>query len=78
MVGAGIQAGDLLLVERDPRPRAGAIVVAWLGDGFTVKRLRHSGGRWWLEAANPSFPPLFLDQHDSELWGRVTAVIRRL
>lgn len=39
MHGAGIQDGDLLLVERDSLPRNGAIIIARLGDGFTVKRL---------------------------------------
>ena len=78
MRGAGIQDGDLLLVERDPLPRDGAIVVAWLGDGFTVKRLRRRQGLFWLEAAHPAFPPLPLDQPGSQLWGRVIHVIRRL
>lgn len=78
MRGAGIHSGDLLLVERDPLPRDGAIVVAWLGDGFTVKRLRQRNGRWWLEAAHPAFSPWPLDQPDSVLWGRVIQVIRRL
>jgi DNA polymerase V len=78
MRDAGIHSGDLLLVERDPLPRDGAIVVAWLGDGFTVKRLRQRGERWWLEAAHPAFPPWPLDQPDSVLWGRVIQVIRRL
>ena len=78
MNGAGIQDGDLLLVERDSSPRNGAIVIAWLGDGFTVKRLQRRGERWWLEAAHPAFPPLPLDQPGSELWGRVVHVIRRL
>jgi DNA polymerase V len=78
MRGAGIQDGDLLLVERDSQPRDGVIVVAWLGDGFTVKRLRRRQGLFWLEAAHPAFPPLPLDQPGSQLWGRVIHVIRRL
>ena len=78
MQGFGIHDGDLLLVERDPLPRVGTIVVAWLGDGFTVKCLRHQGGHWLLEAAHPAFPPQRLDQPSSQLWGRVIEVIRRL
>ncbi|MFN6133327.1 MAG: LexA family protein [Synechococcaceae cyanobacterium] len=78
MHGAGIRSGDLLLVERDALSRDGDIVVAWLGDGFTVKRLRRRGARCWLEAADPAFPPLPLDQPDCRLWGRVVHVIRRL
>lgn len=78
MRGAGIRSGDLLVVERDPQPGDGAIVVAWLGDGFTVKRLRRRQGIFWLEAAHPAFPPLPLNQPDCQLWGRVIHVIRRL
>ncbi|MEB3275644.1 MAG: S24 family peptidase, partial [Cyanobacteriota bacterium] len=39
MQGAGIDHGDLLLVDCGLEPRPGQVVVARLGDGFTVKRL---------------------------------------
>ena len=78
MQGAGIHAGDLLLVERDGHPRDGQIVVALLADGFTVKHLRRHGDRWWLEAAHPAFPALALDPAEARIWGIVTHVIRRL
>lgn len=61
MLAAGIQHGDLLVVERQRAAPAGAIVVVRLGDRFTLKRLRRQRGRCWLEAANPAYPPLDLE-----------------
>ena len=60
MTGAGIHPGDLLVVDRSVEPRSGRIVVARLGDAFTLKRLVHRRGGWWLEAAHPAYPPLAL------------------
>ena len=88
MVGAGIQHGDLLVVERSRRPPpAGAIVVARLGGCFTLKRLRRHRGRCWLEAAHPAYPPLDLEamahrqglvEGEVQLWGVAMHVIRSL
>ncbi|MFM7314805.1 MAG: LexA family protein [Cyanobium sp.] len=83
MRGAGIHHGDLLVVERRPAP-TGAIVVARLGDRFTLKRLQRRQGRCWLEAAHPAYPPLDLEASgrldgltgaEVELWGVAVHVI---
>ena len=79
MVGAGIRHGDLLVVDRGVAPRSGRIVVALLEGGFTLKRLVRRGPRWWLEAANPAYPPLALGAGDDDrLWGVALHVIRSL
>ncbi|MFM7085535.1 MAG: LexA family protein [Cyanobium sp.] len=91
MQGAGIQHGDLLVVERTaaltPGDGAGTIVVVRLGGCFTVKRLRWRRDRPWLEAAHPAYPPLDLERAarreglmagDVEIWGRAVHVIRSL
>ena len=84
MRGAGIQPGDLLVVERRRPARPGAIVVARLGGRFTLKRLRRRQGRCWLEAAHPAYPPLDLEAAgrrqglsgaEVELWGVAVHVI---
>jgi len=61
MQGAGIQHGDLLVVDRARQATAGAIVVARFGGQFTLKRLRQERGRHWLEAAHPDYPPIPLE-----------------
>ena len=77
MQGAGIDHGDLLLVDCGLEPRPGQVVVARLGDGFTVKRLVRWRGQLALEAAHPAYPLLPLDpQDDHRLLGVVRHVIR--
>ena len=79
MTDAGIQHGDLLVVDRSLEARPGQIVVAVLDGAFTLKRLaRHRGGLR-LEAANSAYPPLELDQcGDVQIWGVALHVIHSL
>ena len=58
MVGAGINDGALLVVDRSEEARDGRIVVAVVEGAHTVKRLRKAAGRCWLEAANPAYPDI--------------------
>ena len=87
MRGAGIRHGDLLVVERNRTARNGAIVVARLGERFTLKRLQWRQGRCWLEPAHPAYPPLDLERiarrqglsaADVQIWGVAVHVIRTL
>jgi DNA polymerase V len=48
MSGAGINDGDLIVVNRAKKPKAGAIVVALVHGDRTLKRLRHVDGSHWL------------------------------
>jgi DNA polymerase V len=78
MKGAGIQSGDLLVVDRALEPFDGSVVVAVVGGDFTVKRLRLKGGKPRLEAENPSFAPRPLslgEASDLKVWGVVTFCI---
>lgn len=43
MIGAGVSAGDEILVDRSRRPRDGDVVVAVLDGELTIKRLRITG-----------------------------------
>lgn len=53
MIGAGINDGALLIVDRSEEARDGRVVVAVVEGQHTVKRFRRKGDRCWLEAANP-------------------------
>jgi DNA polymerase V len=76
MTGAGIQHGDLLVVDRSLEARPGRIVVAVLDGAFTLKRLMRHQGRLRLEAANSAYPPLELDRcGDVQIWGVAIHVI---
>ena len=78
MQGAGIDDGDLLLVDCGLDPRPGHVVLARLADGFTVKRLVRAGGGLALAAAHPAYPLLPLaPDGDHQLLGVARHVIRR-
>ena len=79
MVEAGIQDGDLLVVDRSLDARPGQVVVAVLDGAFTLKRLARHQGRLRLEAANSAYPPLELHQcGDVQIWGVAIHVIHSL
>ncbi|MGN0880558.1 MAG: LexA family protein [Oligosphaeraceae bacterium] len=79
MVGAGIQDGDILVVDRSLEARHGSIVIACVDGEFTVKYLhRHPQGGASLVPANPRYAPILLDgRQEVELFGVVTATIHR-
>ncbi|MBO7684567.1 MAG: translesion error-prone DNA polymerase V autoproteolytic subunit [Kiritimatiellae bacterium] len=79
MVGEGIHDGDLLVVDRSPRPADGDVVIACVDGDFTVKTLRlGNGGEVRLAAANPDFPDIVLESgQELDYFGKVTACIHR-
>jgi repressor LexA len=78
MVGAGIEDGDLLVVEEDEVPPDGSVIVALLRDGeeVTVKRLyREEGGTVRLGPENGDHEELVLPSEDVRVQGRVVYVV---
>ena len=76
MRDAGIQGGDILVVDRSITPGDRQIVIAMLDSEFTVKRLTKRAGRVFLEAENPDFAPLEISEsQELTIWGVVTFVI---
>ena len=76
MIGAGIQPGDLLVVDRAKEPKNNSVVVALVNGEFTVKRFSKKGIKISLKAENPAFKPLEITSDmDFEVWGVVTHVI---
>lgn len=75
-----IHCGELLVVDRMVETRDGDIVVARVGQEFTVKRLHtEEGGRIRLVSENPSYEPIEVTEgmEDFEVWGRVMYSIHR-
>jgi len=48
MIGIGINAGDLLVIDRAENARDGPVIVTRIRDEFCVKQLRIIDGRYWL------------------------------
>jgi DNA polymerase V len=78
MVGAGIQDGDVLVVDRSLEPVHGKIVVAVLDGELAVKRLYFKGGECRLVSENEAYKDILVEQgQDLHVWGVVAAVVRR-
>jgi DNA polymerase V len=79
MTGAGIQPGDLLIVDRAIEARSNNIVVAIVDNELTLKRLRIERGEYWLMPENDEFPAIRISEDmDFIVWGVVTFVIHQL
>jgi DNA polymerase V len=77
MVGAGIDEGDILVVDKSLTARHDSIVVAIVDGDFTVKRLLVRGGAYFLKAENKNYPLIDVSKcQDFEVSGVVTYVIK--
>ena len=88
MCGAGINDGDILVVDRSLRPADGDIIIACIDGDFTVKRYREremgNGKRGRgntevsLEPANPNYKIIVLKPgQELDCFGKVTACVHR-
>jgi DNA polymerase V len=76
MLGAGINSGDLLIVDRSIPPQNGKIVIAVVDGELTVKRLYKNEGRLFLSPENPEYPSIEITENtEFMMWGVVTNVI---
>ena len=79
MMGLGILNNDLLVVDRSLPVEDGKIVIAAIGDEFTVKQLVYSQKGCILKAANPAYQDIIVDsENDLEVWGVVRWAIHKL
>ena len=79
MVDAGINEGDLLIIDRSLNPHDGNIAVCFIDGDFTVKRLSVRADGIYLTPANASFPELKVSEDSNfQVWGIVSHIIKRL
>lgn len=77
MKDAGIQEGDLVVVEHHTPTKPGDIVVAWADNELTVKTLLlDPQGRYYLQPANSAYQPIF-PATSLEVMGVVIGVVRK-
>ncbi len=75
MIRAGINSGDMVLVEECRDAKNGDIVVALIGDSATVKTFYREQGHIRLQPENETMDPIILDK-DFEVLGKVFGVFR--
>ncbi len=76
MIEEGILSGDYVIVERNPSPRNGDVVVALLNNAYaTLKKFYREANRIRLQPANSSMKPFYAK--DPLIQGVVRGVIRK-
>ncbi|MCC1493304.1 transcriptional repressor LexA [Cognatishimia sp. F0-27] len=77
MIEAGINDGDVVVIEETASARDGEIVVAQVeGYEATLKRFRRRGDTVILEAANPAYEPRVLPAGSVSVQGKLVGLIR--
>jgi len=76
---AGIDSGDLVLVDRALPPAHGHIVIAVVDEEFVCRRLCRKGNDIRLQATQPGCVDIVAGEGmDLQLWGVATQVIKSL
>jgi DNA polymerase V len=79
MTGAGINSGDLLVVDRSLKPVNNSVIVAIVSGEFTVKKLVKELGQYYLYPENPDYPVVQITEDmDFQVWGVVSYAIHAL
>lgn len=76
MIEAGINDGDVAVVERGTAAKPGDLVVAIVDNEFTLKELAVERGRFILKPHNKAFP-VIRPQGELEVYGVMVGLIRR-
>ncbi len=76
MIDAGIHPGDRVVVEKRVAAMPGDIVIAIVGNEFTLKRLAHEKGHLILKPENKAYP-VIRPKEDAEIYGVVVGLVRK-
>lgn len=76
MINAGMNSGDLIVVDRSLEAIHNKIVLAIIEGEFTVKRYVKRGKKIFLKPENENYDEIEIKKHmDFQVWGVVTTVI---
>ena len=79
MVGAGLDDGDLLVIDRSLNPENGKIAVCFLDGEFTVKRIKKEKNKLYLMPENKKYRRIELkEENELIVWGVVEYVIKKV
>ena len=79
MVDAGIESGDIVIVDKSNRnPTVSQVAVCEFNGEYTLKRFVKRDDCGWLVPANPNFPEIKITPDDDfKIWGTVTYIIHK-
>jgi DNA polymerase V len=79
MQGAGLDDGDLLVIDRSMEPQDNKIAVCYIDGAFTVKRLKVEVDCIYLMPENKNYKPIKVSEEDQlQIWGIVTYVVKKV
>ena len=79
MVGAGLDDGDLLVIDRSLNPENGKIAVCLVDGEFTVKRIKKENNKLYLMPENKKYKSIELkEENELIIWGIVVYVIKKI
>ena len=79
MQGAGLDDGDLLVIDRSQEPENGKIAVCFVDGEFTVKRLKVENDCVYLMPENSKYKALKVtSENQLIIWGIVTYVVKKV
>lgn len=77
MKDAHILDGDVVVADPSVTPTDGSVVIAVVGEEYTIKTLRHpSGKEWWLDAANDDFKSIHPQLETDRVEASIVALFR--
>lgn len=80
MIDAGVEEGDILIIDRAIEPQDGNMAVCFIDGEFTLKYIgldEKEKGVIWLKPANHDFPPIKVTpENDFTVWGIVSYTIK--
>jgi DNA polymerase V len=78
MKDAGVDSGDLLVIDKSLSYRNDALAVCYINGEFTLKRIKVEGNTILLMPANKDYQPIVVKEDaDFAVWGIVTYIIKK-
>lgn len=79
MTDAGIDDGDILVIDRSLEPADGKIAICLIDGDFTVKRLKVETDCLYLMPENSAYQPITVTEDNQfMIWAIVTYVIKKI
>ena len=79
MIDAGVEEGDILVIDRALEAREGDMAVCFVDGEFTLKHIHYTENGLRLVPANSRYPEIeVVEGVDFIMWGVVTYVIKKV
>lgn len=79
MIRAGIDDGDVLVIDRSLEPQNNKIAVCFIDGEFTIKRILVEKEGVYLMPENKNYKPIIVtEENELVIWGIVTYVIKKV